>query len=188
MKKIISLLLIIASFISSAHGEETLDATKKQQIDQLLTLTGSEQLEKNFSTFFSQQIIAAMKESQPSVEPKTLAIVESEIKAIVHDEFANKKSFQRLLYPIYDRNLSSEDLAELIRFYQTPVGKKFVATLPVIQQETVLATQRWGQDLAPRIQQQVMARFKQEGISFSPQEKSPQVKNPPENSQAVKQP
>lgn len=183
MKKHLTLIALTFSFVSFAHGEESLNAEKKQQIDQLLTLTGSAQLENNFSHFFSQQIIAAMKESQASVEPKALAIVETEIKAIVHDEFANKKSFQQLLYPIYNRNLSSAELAELIRFYQTPVGKKFVAALPVIQQETVLATQRWGQALAPRIQQQVMARFKQEGISFSPQ-----VKNPQEHSQAIKQP
>ena len=39
---------------------------------------------------------------------------------------------------------TKEDLEEFIKFYQTPVGKKFAKNTPFIMQESMQIGQQWG--------------------------------------------
>jgi len=51
-----------------------------------------------------------------------------------------------LLYqmvPIYSRHYSQEEIAGLIAFYETPLGRKFVKDLPQITQEWIASFQTW---------------------------------------------
>lgn len=170
MKQLIyfTVLLMSLAYVPLSQGADVLDDHKKQLIDELLSITGTSKIEAVFARDFSQQITAAMKENQPDVNPKALSIVEEEIKAIINDEMVHKKSFNQRLYPSYHHHLSSDEIAELIRFYKTPVGKKFVEAMPAITQDTLKAGQNWGQTLVPRIQQQITARFEKEGIKITP--------------------
>src|SRR6266568_3956440 len=40
---------------------------------------------------------------------------------------------------------------ELIRFYESPTGKKFVSVLPKITQESMVVGEKWGRELAERV-------------------------------------
>lgn len=179
MKRLIYLnvLLISLTYAPLGHSADVLDDHKKQLIDELLNVTGTSKIEAVFARDFSQQITAAMKQNQPDVNPKALSIVEEEIKAIINDEMVHKKSFNQRLYPSYHHHLSSDEIAELIRFYKTPAGKKFVEAMPAITQDTLKAGQDWGQTLVPRVQQQITARFEKEGIKITPN-KSTQPNTP----------
>ncbi len=55
-----------------------------------------------------------------------------------------------MLVPVYQRNLSDADIEELIRFYSSPTGKRFVEKQPVILNESMAAGRRWGEVLAQR--------------------------------------
>ena len=56
-----------------------------------------------------------------------------------------------LLVPVYDRNLSQADVTELIKFYESPTGKKFVSVLPKITQESMGVGEKWGRELAMKV-------------------------------------
>ncbi len=49
-----------------------------------------------------------------------------------------------MLVPVYSQDLTPEDLEELIKFYETPVGNKFAKNAPLIIQESMQIGQRWG--------------------------------------------
>jgi uncharacterized protein len=63
-----------------------------------------------------------------------------------------------LIVPVYDRNLTHDDIKELIRFYETPTGRKFVSVLPKITQESMAVGEKWGRDLAMRVMTKLQAQ------------------------------
>ena len=65
-------------------------------------------------------------------------------------ELAMKEDLSEMLIPVYLKNLEEEDLDGLIKFYQSPPGKKFIAAQPAILQESMAIGQKWGTDLAER--------------------------------------
>ena len=40
--------------------------------------------------------------------------------------------------------MTKEDLEDLIKFYQSPIGKKFAKNTPMIVQESMQIGQEWG--------------------------------------------
>ena len=70
-----------------------------------------------------------------------------------------KKILQRvdvdsLLYqmvPIYRRYYTNEEILGLIAFYETPLGRKSAKELPQIIQETMVASQTWGERLMEKV-------------------------------------
>jgi hypothetical protein len=70
------------------------------------------------------------------------------------DEYLKEIDFQPLVdkvIPIYDKNFSDEDILQLLAFYQSPVGKKFVEKIPVITQEALQAGMEWGKEMSEKI-------------------------------------
>lgn len=53
-----------------------------------------------------------------------------------------------MLVPIYAAHLTQADLEELIKFYQSPAGQRFIAAQPSIVQESQQAGQSWGEMIA----------------------------------------
>ncbi|GAB4198018.1 MAG: hypothetical protein Fur004_16070 [Thermoflexibacter sp.] len=62
-----------------------------------------------------------------------------------------------MLAPVYQKYMNLADLRELIKFYQTPTGKKFAQNTPFIVQESMQVGQEWGrkvgQDFAQKIKE-----------------------------------
>lgn len=67
-----------------------------------------------------------------------------------------------LIVPVYDRNLSQDDVKELIRFYESQAGKKFVAGLPKITQESMVVGEKWGRQLAERVMKKLQTQQQQQ--------------------------
>ncbi len=68
--------------------------------------------------------------------------------------------FLESLVPIYDRNFSLADLNEVVRFYETPAGKRMLAAMPQVVGESMQEGQRWGF----RIGQEIGEELTREGL------------------------
>lgn len=167
MKYYKSLLLFI--FLSSpftAIAQELSDE-KRVLIDELLVLTGAADLGQLFSEIYISEMSNIISRAQPDTDPRVFAILEEEINSVIQTEVGDKQVFNELSYPIYDKYLTTNDIAELIAFYKTDLGKKTIAVMPAISHEATIAGQEWGKSLGPIIQQRIMTRFENEGIEFN---------------------
>jgi hypothetical protein len=132
-------------------GAVRADETQKQKdIRKLLKITGSGEL----GTQVMNQMVGSMKKAMPQVPEKFWGDFMKEVRT---DELVD------LIVPIYDRNLSHDDVKELIKFYETPTGKKFVSVLPKITQESMVVGEKWGRDLAERVIKKLQAQQGQAG-------------------------
>ena len=57
-----------------------------------------------------------------------------------------------LLVPIYKNHFTEQDLKEAVELYKTPIGKKISEKTPIIAQETMQASMKWGMELAEKMQ------------------------------------
>jgi uncharacterized protein len=76
------------------------------------------------------------------------------------EKFTTKTNVQHLLdmaVPIYDKNFSREEIHSLMAFYQTPLGKKTVSTLPRLSLELQEEGRKWGESLGRESMQEVLA-------------------------------
>ncbi|HEX4461745.1 MAG TPA: DUF2059 domain-containing protein [Polyangia bacterium] len=138
LKAIAVICLLATAMMSQTAHAQTPETAKQQDIRRLLKMTGSAELGTQVLT----QMLANMKKSLPNVPEAFWADVAKEI----HTE-----ELVSLIVPIYDQNLSQEDIRELIKFYGSPTGKKFVSVLPKITEESMAVGQTWGNQLVQKV-------------------------------------
>ena len=137
-----------AASADSSAGQKAPETQKQKDIRKLLKITGSGEL----GTQVMGQMITNMKKAMPQVPEKFWSDFMKEVHT---DELVD------LIVPVYDRNLSQADVTELIRFYESPTGKKFVSVLPKITQESMGVGEKWGRDLALKVMAKLQAQQSQ---------------------------
>ena len=50
------------------------------------------------------------------------------------------------MIPIYDKYFTHNDIRSLIRFYDSPIGRKFIKMQPYILTESMQAGTKWSED------------------------------------------
>ncbi len=133
-----------------ADTKAVVDPQKEKSIRRLMEITGSAKV----GVQVGQQIIASLRQSQPSVP--------EEFWEGMSKKF-NADALVDLIVPIYAKYYTQEDVDGLIAFYQTPLGQKVVSTLPQISQESVQAGQVWGQHIAEQMIQDLQKRYDADG-------------------------
>jgi hypothetical protein len=129
--------VVAGPLAGSALAQSTADSAKQADIQKLMNLTGA----GNLGMQAMDQMIASMKGAMANVPEKFWVEFRKEINS---DELVNQ------IIPIYDKHLTHAELKELIKFYETPVGKKMIAVMTAITAESMQAGQHWGVEVARR--------------------------------------
>jgi hypothetical protein len=130
---------------ADGKGEDDDDA-KVKDIRRLLKATGAGEL--GVQAF--KQVQSQFKRTFPQVPETFWTEFEKEVKA---DDLVE------MVVPIYAKYLTHDDVKELIKFYESPVGRKLVKVQPKVMGESMQAGQKWGAAIAEK----VMRRLKAEG-------------------------
>jgi hypothetical protein len=141
MKKhlLISVLLVFWAMSSTAFGQDKeANSVKIENIKKLMTLTKADQGGKEIL----DQLIGTMKTLVPNAPSE---FWDGMKQGMDFDELRER------LIPVYDKYLSNEDVIELIKFYESPVGRKVISVLPSISKESFAIGSEYGRELADRI-------------------------------------
>jgi hypothetical protein len=138
MRYLVALALLVAT---PAFAE----SPKEKDIRKLLALTGAAQLGNQVM----HQVLEQFKKGMPNVPPAFWAELSTELNA---DDLMEK------LIPVYDRHLSAQEVKDIIKFYETPSGKKLLAAQPAMVTESTTIGQEWGRDIAERVLKKLQAK------------------------------
>ena len=130
-----SIALLLSLVFSTSFAQTQ---TKTDNIQTLLELTGSGKMGMQVM----QSMLVNFKQTYPDVP-------ESFWKDFMKEVNAN--SLNKMVIPIYDKYYNDSDIVQLIAFYQTPVGKKVILTMPLVMQESMQVGQTWGTELAEKV-------------------------------------
>jgi len=68
------------------------------------------------------------------------------------------------LVPVYAKYFTQDDIRGMLAFYESPVGKKMIQTMPAVVQDSMAVGQRWGQTVMPRVIATLQQRLRAEGF------------------------
>lgn len=142
IKYLRSVSLLICLLLS---GFTSAEQASPESIKALLKATGSGDL----GVQVLNQMVPALKKMIPDAPETFWTDFMSEVDA---------SDLEDLVVPIYQKYLTTSDIEEINRFYQTQAGKKMIRVQPAIMQESMAVGQLWGQELA----QKVLMRYEQE--------------------------
>ena len=91
-------------------------------------------------------MFAAIKQQLPNVPADALDAIQAEVEKTALDDLIT------MMAPVYEKQLTKTDLEEIIKFYETPIGKKLAAAKPLIMQGSRQIGQQWGQQVVMKIQ------------------------------------
>lgn len=137
IRLIIIVLLTVFSFVSSSRAEVTPE--KRAEIEKMLRLTGMENLMNQMKT----NLITTLKPTAPRLKDSFWTKFEAKLDI---------RDLIEQIIPVYDKYYTLEDLKVVNAFYETPTGKKVVATLPQIMQESSKIGQAWGAKIGRQIE------------------------------------
>jgi uncharacterized protein len=148
MRKIVSLFVIflLLSAPAFSQGDKSYEKTLKKMFE----VSGSEESYKAVI----KQMFDMFKDQYPETERKIMDEMEGEFLKTSLDDLVE------MLVPVYKKYMSEEELQELIKFYQTPVGKKYAKNTPAIMQESMQLGQQWGLKIGQKFQEKLAEKKK----------------------------
>ena len=166
--RLFSILLTIAYLFTPTLGYcEELTPAKKEAMKELMQVSGEAQMAELNANYVARRLIKNLKNSKPNIDPKVIDIAKEECETVIHEEIVIKESYQPYFYHIYHKYFTFEEIKELIQFYKTPLGRRLVAIMPKMSDESIEASELWRQQiLGPTFDQRVSSRFHKEGIKI----------------------
>lgn len=129
MKKPLFIIMLSAALALSGYGQ-----TKTEDISRLLEVTNV----KAQAAQMFDLMMPALQAMAPDVPEAFWTMFREKL---------DMESYVALFIPVYDRHFSHDEIKALLRFYETPAGKKFVEATPMIAQESFAIGEAWGQKI-----------------------------------------
>ena len=113
-----------------------------KSVHRLLALSGAAQMGDQII----DQLVERFRQNSPDVDPRYWNTLKKniEIKELVND-----------VAILYTKHFDQKDIDGLIRFYSSPLGRKFVRKQPQLLQESMSIGNQWAQKLAQRIMRDI---------------------------------
>ena len=124
--------------------DSQIDPAKAADIRHLLDLTGASNLATQSMDQMEKDIRPLVSNSLPPGDYR------EKLVDLFFEKFRSKRDPDRLIaiiIPIYDKYYSDDEIKGLIKFYESPLGKKMASALPKIMSESQAAGGKWGQQL-----------------------------------------
>ncbi|MGB8356895.1 MAG: DUF2059 domain-containing protein [Chthoniobacteraceae bacterium] len=147
MKKLLLALTFITLFSSISFAQAPIPDDKRQEIEKMLKLTGTEKMVNQMMT----QLIASLKTQMPQAEDEFW--VKFQAKLDIHQLIEK-------IIPIYDKYYTIDDLKAVNAFYGSPAGQKVLSSVPQIMQESMKIGQAWGAQVAQQAIKEIEAEKK----------------------------
>lgn len=164
MLKKYALAFLLSCLAGQVATAEELTAAKVGDIKQLMEITGSVNIGKQFASASSQQMFQILKASRPEIPDRALVVMNRELMNLFEEKMVEPGGMLDQSIPIYAKYFTHQEILDLLAFYQTPVGQKSIQVLPKVVNESMIVGQRWGESLVPEIERRIVAALRQEGL------------------------
>lgn len=140
--------------VSPEGTQAPVDSAKSSDIRRLLEVAGTKSVMASMMDSMETSLKPLMINSFPPGEYRDQLI------NLFLARFRSKANLGQLLdsaVPIYDKYFSDQEVKDLTKFYESPLGHKAVTVLPQVMTEMQALGQQWGQKLGRECMQEVLA-------------------------------
>lgn len=131
----------------STFAQNATIENKKASILQFRKLTGADKvnlslnvstdIRENFNSLLAQEkdLTAAQKQELTKSINEANERIDKTAKSFLSDQQKMSKLPEEVIFQIYDKTFTENELKELVAFYQTPTGQKAAAFLPSLSKQ-----------------------------------------------------
>jgi len=136
MKRIFLVLLLFSAvqFVDA----QTAPTSKQTAIRKLIAIAGGEKM----VTTMIEQMIDVYKQQGLLIDAKLMDELKKE---------ADVTSLMDRMVPLYEKYYTEGEINQLLAFYNSPLGKKTIAVMPQLTQESMQIGAEWGQKVMERV-------------------------------------
>lgn len=146
MKKLISFLSLTLIFTALSLGQT--DDGYEKTLRKMFKVSGTD---ASYKTAIDQ-VFAIYKGEYPEIDEATWKDLKEEFNnAAINDLVI-------LLTPVYKKYISQTDLEGIIKFFETPVGKKYAESTPLITKESMKVGQEWGMKMNQKFRDKMIEK------------------------------
>jgi len=154
------LLIALAGFGSAAVAQSSPPSAASVQLAREVVLaSGATRAFEGVIPSILQQSLSVFVQQNPDLQ-KDLT---EAIKAIGPEFEKRSSDIIDIIATTYASRFSEAELKELLTFYRSAVGKKFVAQLPNVLEESFVKTQEWGGRISEEVVVRLRAEMKKKG-------------------------
>ena len=128
-----------------ADTKSNADAEYAKTLNMLFDVSGSTEL----YNMTIKQILAILREQHPDISEAKWAAIEKEFTDISLNELTV------MLMPVYKKYLTIDDLKEIIKFYNTPIGRKYSKNLLPLTQDAMAVGTEWGRKIGQKFSERI---------------------------------
>ena len=165
-KKILLLAALSLAFSSvSAHADD-LTAGKRTQIKTLLEITGVKAIPEQIANNTVQSWVPGIKQLDPKFPDKGFTVVRDTFLGALNAKVDGAGGLIEQVTMVYHNQFSAAEVAELLKFYQSPIGKKLLSGQAKLNGETFQTAMKWADAMSGDIDQKIDAALKKEGLKL----------------------
>jgi hypothetical protein len=139
------------------------DPEKYQDIELLIEMTGGKEVLKRVNETFQDSFANFIKKDNPNIDERIVDIMKEEIVNVMNE---NIDFFLASQAKSYNKYFTHVEIKELIQFYQSEVGRKFIQIYPSLIQDIMNEAQIFSVYLQPKIEERVRKRLEKEGVDI----------------------
>ena len=166
MKKIVLLAAAtLALFASAVHADE-LTTAKRAQIKTLLDITGVKAIPEQIANNTVQSWVPGIKQLDPKFPDKGFTIIRDTFLAGLNAKVDGGGGLIEQVTMVYHNQFTGPEIAELLKFYQSTLGKKLLGSQAKVNGETFQVAMKWADSMAADLDQRIDAALKKEGLKL----------------------
>ena len=155
----------IACIAFTAHADE-LTAAKRAQIKTLLEITGVKAIPDQIASNTVQSWAPGIKQMDPKFPDKGFTVARDAFAATLNTKIDTSGGLIEQVTLVYHNTFAAGEIAELLKFYQSTVGKKMLASQAKVNGETFQTAMKWADSMSADIDKNIEAALKKEGLKL----------------------
>ena len=167
-----SLVAVLACVALTAHADE-LTPAKRTQIKTLLEITGIKAIPEQIASNTVQSWAPGIKQLDAKFPDKGFAVARDAFASTLNTKIDTSGGLIEQVTLVYHNTFSAAEINDLLKFYQSAVGKKMLASQVKVNGETFQTAMKWADSMSADIEKNVDAALKKEGLKLPEPPKTP---------------
>jgi uncharacterized protein len=157
-----SMILVTATYAQS--GELT--AEKRANIKTLLEITGVRGIPEQIAVSTVQSMAPGIKQLDPKFPDKGFVVMRDALVAGLAPKVDTAGGLIEQATMIYHNAFTAAEIAEMVKFYQSAVGKKLLSNQAKVNGETMQTAMKWADSMGADLDQRMEAALKKENLKL----------------------
>jgi uncharacterized protein len=155
-----------ASTATGGSNAGELTAAKRAEIKTLLDLTGVRAIPDQIAVNTVQSMVGGVRQLDPKFPDKGFQVMREAMASGLTAKADVAGGLMEQVTLVYHNAFTAGEISELVKFYQSPVGKKMLSSQAKVNAETFQTAMRWADSLSVDLDQRMDAALKKENLKL----------------------